>query len=153
MFLSRPLFSDIISQILFYFLQVAGKNKINLGATTPSRDFTYVADTVAGFVAALRAVDIFGEIINLGSGQEITIGELVEKIVAQMNRSVTIETDQKRIRPEKSEVTRLVCDPQKAARLLKWHSLLSLDEGLQKTIDWFSQPENLAGYKPERYGL
>ncbi len=144
---ARAIIPTVITQLL------AGKEEIQLGALTPTRDFTYVTDTAAGFIAAATADNVIGETINLGSGREIAIGELVDTIAKLMNKSVSIVTDQQRIRPEASEVDRLLCDASKAQKLLGWEPTLTLKEGLQKTIDWFAEPDNLAGYKTDIYNV
>lgn len=133
------------------------KSVLKLGALTPTRDFSYVEDTVSGFIAAAKAPlgTIKGETINLGSQFEISIEETVALIVEAMQSTVTIETEDARLRPEKSEVQRLFADTQKAQTLLPWSPQYTqregFERGLEKTIAWFSQPENLAFYHRTHY--
>lgn len=138
--------------------QIAGGNRaIRLGALHPTRDFSYVADTVQGFVAALESDNGIGEVINLGSGFEITIGDTLALIAEIMGAEVTVEAENQRLRPEKSEVNRLFADISKARRLLGWQpafgGLDGFRRGLAETVRWFTDPENLNGYKPDRYNL
>jgi len=148
---ARAVIPTIISQI------ASGKRKLKLGAISPTRDFNYVADTVTGFIAGLESVHGAGEVINLGSNYEISIEDTVHLVAKLMNASVEIETDEQRLRPEKSEVERLWADNKKAAELLNWHpnysSLEGLSIGLEKTIEWFSDPHNLQNYKVDRYNI
>lgn len=122
---------------------------VRLGATTPTRDLTYVSDTVAGFLAAGQTAGIEGETLNLGTGAEISIGALAARILALIDRPVTLETDPARLRPAASEVLRLISDNRKAAALLGWQPLVSLDDGLVRTITWMR--EELHRYKPALY--
>lgn len=138
--------------------QIAGGNRaVRLGALHPTRDFSYVADTVHGFVAALESDNGIGEVINLGSGFEITIGDTLALIAEIMGAEVEVEAEDQRLRPEKSEVNRLFADIGKARRLLGWQpafgGLDGFRRGLAETVRWFTDPENLNGYKPDRYNL
>lgn len=130
---------------------------IKLGALSPTRDFSYVQDTVSGFIAALNSEKGFGEVINLGSGFEISIGDTAELIAKAMGKSLDISEDQERFRPERSEVDRLWAENGKAKALLGWtpeHSgLEGFKLGLGKTVEWFSNPDNLRLYKPGIYNL
>jgi NAD dependent epimerase/dehydratase len=148
---ARAIIPTIISQI------ASGSSSIRLGALHPTRDFNYVSDTVEGFVAALNAERIAGEVINIGSGFEITVGELARLIVEIYGREVTIETDEERMRPEKSEVERLCADNSKAARMLNWKpgygGREGLRRGLEQTIRWFSQNAAAKLYKPHLYNV
>ena len=134
-----------------------GLDVLKLGSIHPTRDFNYVQDTVDGFIAALKAENAFGETINLGSNFEISIGDTVNVIAELMNKSITIETDDKRLRPKDSEVERLWADNKKAADLLHWKpnfgGLEGFKAGLSKTIEWFSKPENLSNYKSDIYNV
>lgn len=148
---ARAVIPTIITQL------AKGKKSIRLGATTPTRDFNYVADTVSGFIAALRAKHVVGEVINLGSNYEISVGETARLIGEIMGVDLAIETDEQRIRPEKSEVERLWACNAKAKKLLGWEPRYGQREGfrrgLQETIAWFSDAKNASGYKSDIYNL
>ncbi|MEJ2487776.1 MAG: GDP-mannose 4,6-dehydratase [Anaerolineales bacterium] len=139
---ARAVIPTIITQALT-------KDIIHLGNLDASRDLTYVEDTVNGFLAAATANNVVGETINLGFGKDIRIGDLAEEIIGLIGRSVKIVVDSERLRPEKSEVKRLVSDNSKAKRLLGWEPHVSLKNGLQLTIDWIR--ENLHRYQPDQY--
>ena len=144
---ARAIIPTIITQI------TSGQTEIKLGSLTPTRDFTWVGDIVYGFLAATKSIGSVGEVINLGSGEEISIGDLVKQIARLMNKQVTVVTDAERVRPDKSEVDRLVCDSSKAKEMLGWEPQVTLVEGLSKTIEWFSDPDNLSMYKSDRYNI
>jgi NAD dependent epimerase/dehydratase len=138
--------------------QLANKvSSIKLGATKPTRDFSFVEDTVAGFVSALNSEKGVGETINLGSNFEVSIEDTAKLIAEIMGVSVEISTDEERLRPENSEVGRLWADNSKALEILGWKpsyaGLNGFREGLTKSIDWFTQPENLKLYKSGIYNL
>ena len=139
--------------------QLASKKKaIRLGALEPTRDFNYVEDTVSGFVSALKTERGIGETINLGSQCEFSIGETAGIIADLMGKKdVEIEEETQRLRPETSEVERLLSDNGKAKELLGWAPAYAEKEGfrngLKKTVEWFSNPENLAKYKTDIYNL
>ncbi len=122
---------------------------IHLGSLTTRRDFTYVGDTVDGFLRAALAPDVTGEEINLGTGSDIAIGELAERIIALTGRPVSIASEAERRRPEKSEVLRLLSDNALARRLLGWQPVWSLDDGLRATVSWIAG--HLDFYRPGRY--
>jgi dTDP-glucose 4,6-dehydratase len=124
---------------------------VRLGALTPTRDLTYVADTVDGFLRAGSVVGVVGETINLGSGEEISIGALATRIIALIGKPVRLETDADRLRPARSVVMRLISDIRKAAALLGWRPTTSLDEGLARTIAWIRG--ELHRYKPAIYNV
>ena len=124
-------------------------DEVYLGATHPRRDLTYVSDTVAGFIAAACAENVEGETINLGCGQDISIGDLGHRIIDLIDRDVELVFDATRIRPPASEVQQLLSDSSKAAQLLGWQPQVELDEGLQLTIDWISN--RLSLYSPDEY--
>jgi NAD dependent epimerase/dehydratase len=109
---------------------------IHLGNQSTSRDFTYVKDTVRGLMKAAETENIEGKVMNLGTGQEIKIDDLVHKIVQKINRPIRIEVDAQRLRPDKSEVMRLLSDNMLARQLMGWQPEVTLDEGLDQTIDW-----------------
>ena len=148
---ARAVIPTIITQI------ASGSHQIRLGALHPTRDFNYVADTVAGFVAALKTDRAIGEIINLGSNFEISIGDAARVVAEVMGATIEMVADNQRLRPENSEVERLWADNTKARDLLGWTPLYSgLDgfrRGLAETVEWFRQPSHLAGYKPDIYNL
>jgi dTDP-glucose 4,6-dehydratase len=122
---------------------------VKLGATTPTRDLTFVQDTADGFIAAGEAADAPGRTINLGVGQEISIGDLAERIRGLMDRPVTVVHDEQRDRPAASEVERLLSDNRQAREVLGWTPRHSLDDGLRSTIAWLER--NLALYRPGVY--
>ena len=148
---ARAVIPTIIGQI------AAGGSQIKLGASSPTRDFNYVMDTVNGFIAALNSSNGIGEVINLGSNYEISINDTVKLIAQVMNREVSIISDEQRLRPDKSEVERLWASNKKAHDLLGWSpeygGLEGFSRGLAKTIEWFSVPENLAKYKVDIYNV
>jgi dTDP-glucose 4,6-dehydratase len=131
------------------------KSAIKLGALNPTRDFGFVKDTARGFIAAAKAENIEGEVINLGSNFEITILETVELIADIMNAKPVIESEEMRARPLESEVERLWSDNAKAKELLGWEpefgGLDGFRKGLGKTIQWFMNPGNLNKYKVDQY--
>ena len=148
---ARAVIPTIITQI------ASGKRRLKLGAVHPTRDFNYVADTVAGFLAALSSDRAIGEVINIGSNFEVAIGVTAQTIAELMGVEIDITTDEQRLRPEKSEVERLWASNDRARELLSWSPAYGgvdgLRRGLQKTIDWFTVPGNLATYKSDTYNL
>jgi dTDP-glucose 4,6-dehydratase len=148
---ARAVIPTVISQI------ASGQEIIKLGALTPTRDFNYVDDTVGGFIAALNSRKGIGQVINLGSNYEISIGDTVKIIADLMHKNVSITEDSQRLRPAKSEVERLWASNIKARELLGWQpkypGVDGLKHGLSKTIDWFTQPENLKHYKVGIYNI
>lgn len=139
-------------------LQIAaGKRVLQLGALHPTRDFNFVADTVRGFLAVAQSDAAVGQVINIGSNFEISIGAAVGLIAELMNVPVTIETQAERLRPAKSEVERLWADNSRARELLGWTPQFGGHEGfargLRQTIDWFTRAENLATYKSDIYNI
>lgn len=148
---ARAVIPAIITQI------AAGSGTIRLGALHPTRDFNYVSDTVAGLVAAAESDQAVGEVVNVGSNFEISIGETADLIADIMGRRVKIIQDDRRVRPEASEVDRLWASNEKACRLLGWKPTYAgkdgLRRGLETTVAWFSRPENLRLYKPDIYNL
>lgn len=129
---SRAIIPTIISQLL------AGKN-LTLGNLTPTRDLNFVTDTARGFVQVGLSPDTVGEVVNVATGKEISIGNLASKIIELVGTHATIECESRRLRPEKSEVERLCGDATKAKTLTAWQSGVSLTEGLQTTIEWVRQ--------------
>lgn len=139
---TRAVIPTIITQAL-------KRSQIILGSLTPTRDFTFVDDTVRGFICAAEATDVVGREINLGTNQEISVGELAQKIATLIGRQVTIDCEEQRLRPSKSEVERLRSDNALATKLLDWKPEVTLDDGLRRTIDWIKQ--NLDTYKLDEY--
>ena len=141
----RAVIPTIISQALT-------QKRIKLGNVRATRDFTYVTDTVRGFLAAAAGGDeVLGQPINVGSGFEISVGELAERIISLSNSDAEVEIDRERLRPESGEVERLWCDNTKARELLGWEPIVPLDEGLRRAIDWVSRYTDL--YKPGEYSI
>jgi dTDP-glucose 4,6-dehydratase len=124
---------------------------LRLGALETTRDFTYVEDTAAGFAAVGQADDALGEVINLGSGQEVRIRDIVAKVGAIVGRTLRIEGDEQRLRPPTSEVSRLLSDSSKALRLAGWRAEVPLDEGLRRTTAWIG--EHIEQYRPHEYAV
>ncbi|MEQ8963731.1 MAG: GDP-mannose 4,6-dehydratase, partial [Coleofasciculus sp. C2-GNP5-27] len=141
---ARAVIPTIITQCL-------GKKIIRLGNLNPTRDLTFVEDTVSGFLAAATTDKAIGMTINLGSGAEISIGDLALKIINLCGSNNTLETEDKRLRPPASEVERLISDNSKARELVGWTPSVDLKDGLQQTIDWFRQ--NQDKYHPGEYTL
>jgi NAD dependent epimerase/dehydratase len=135
----------------------AGERQLRLGSLHPVRDFSFVADTVRGIAAALETDAAIGEVVNLGSGFEISIGEVVRLIAEVMDIEVEVSVEAQRVRPEGSEVERLCADNSKALSRLGWKPVLGgvegLREGLRITAEWFCVPENLSRYKTNLYNL
>ena len=148
---ARAVIPTIITQI------ANGIRQIKLGAVHPTRDFNYVADTVAGFMCALRSENGVGETINLGSNFEISIGDTARTIADVMGVEIEILSDKQRLRPDKSEVERLWADNAKARRLLDWQpeygGFDGFRRGLSATVDWFNEPANLKSYRSDIYNL
>ena len=110
-----------------------------LGSLHPTRDFTYVEDTVRGLIDVAKWQHSVGEVVNIGSGKEISIGDLSRLILSLTGNELETVKDKKRVRPENSEVDRLVCDNTKARKLLDWEPRVSFKEGLKDTIEWFKE--------------
>jgi len=117
-------------------MQCLTRDEVHIGATSPTRDFTYVGDTVAGFIAAAESDRVIGETLNLGTGIEVSIGDLARRIGCLSGRDVTIVTDHEMLRPSKSEVTRLCSNNRRACELIGWHPVVEFDQGLADTIAW-----------------
>jgi dTDP-glucose 4,6-dehydratase len=148
---ARAVIPTVITQI------ASGKRHLKLGATHPTRDFNYVADTVEGFIAVAESDRAVGEVINIGSNYEVSIGDTVRMIAEVMGTEVEIETDEVRLRPQKSEVERLWAENRKARELLGWEpsygGLEGFRRGLAETSEWFTNPDNLKAYKTDIYNL
>jgi NAD dependent epimerase/dehydratase len=130
---ARAVIPAILTQLL------AGKEKISLGAVWPRRDFTYVDDTVEGFLLAASQDAAVGRTVQLGTGRDISIGELVELACGALGKRAEIESEDKRLRPEKGEVHRLLSDPSLAEELLGWTPKISLEEGIARTAEWLGK--------------
>ena len=148
---ARAVIPTIITQI------ANGQRQIKLGSIHPTRDFNYVGDTVSGFMAALKTDRGIGQVINLGSNYEISIGDTATVIADLMGAEIEILTDDIRLRPENSEVERLWASNDKAHNLLDWQphyaGMDGFKRGLAETIEWFRYPSNLAWYKSDQYNL
>lgn len=141
---ARAVIPTIITQVLT-------QDVLHLGNLEARRDLTYVSDTVAGFLRAAQTTGIEGGTYNLGTGSEVSIRELAEKIVSLIKKPVEIEIDTARLRPEKSEVQRLLSDNRRAQDRLGWTPEIELEEGLSRTIDWIK--DHLKLYNPEQYQI
>ena len=148
---ARAVIPTIITQI------ANGKRIIKLGAIAPTRDFSYVQDTVSGFIAALTSEGGLGQVVNLGSNFEISIGDTAHLIAESMDTAIEIVSDEIRIRPENSEVERLWASNTKAKEIFGWEPKYSgrdgFKQGLLETIEWFTKAENLREYKSEDYNV
>jgi len=148
---ARAVLPTIITQI------ANGTRRLKLGAVHPTRDFSYVKDTVRGFLAVAKAEAAIGRVINIGSNYEISIGDSAALIAELMDAEIEIETDGARVRPVASEVERLWADNAKARELCGWTPEYGgcdgFRRGLSETIAWFTDPANLAGYKPDIYNI
>jgi len=144
---ARAVIPTIITQI------ASGKKKIKLGDLTPTRDLSYVEDICHGFIALAECEKAIGEIVNIGSNSEISISDLLNLIKEMMQSDVEVVTEKVRLRPEKSEVYRLWCDNTKIYELTGFVPKYTIQEGLKKTIDWFTNPDNLKKYKSDIYNV
>jgi len=144
---ARAVIPTIITQLC------SGAGEIRLGALHPTRDLVYVKDTAAGFIAIAKSDASIGEEINIATQQEISIGDLAQRLINAINPGARIVSDDERLRPEKSEVERLLGSNEKIGRLTGWKPAHTFDEGLAKTIEWFSNKDNLAKYKANLYNI
>jgi NAD dependent epimerase/dehydratase len=148
---ARAVIPTIITQI------ASGRRQIELGAVSPTRDFNYVGDTVAGFIAALDSEHGVGEVVNFGSNFEISVGDTAQLIAEAMDVQIEIVSADARLRPANSEVERLWADNAKAKRLFGWQPAYAgragFKRGLKETAEWFQTPGNLAAYKADRYNV
>lgn len=144
---ARAVIPSIITQLL------SGATEIKLGSIHPTRDFTFVKDTVSGFMAIAETQATIGEEINIASQQEISIGRLAGEIINQINPAAIIVSDDTRMRPEKSEVERLLGSNEKIRRLTGWQPEYTLKQGIHETIAWFRDTENLRRYKWDVYNV
>lgn len=148
---TRAVIPTIITQI------AAGQESIKLGATHPTRDFSFVQDTVGGFIAMMQCDAAVGEVVNIGSNFEISIADTAMLIAEVMEREIEIVGEAKRLRPDNSEVERLWADNSRAERLLSWQPKYSgwegFRRGIEETVKWFCDPANLAAYKTRDYTI
>lgn len=144
---ARAVIPTIITQLL------NGKQEIYLGDTTPTRDLLFVKDTARGFIEIAKCDALIGHDCNIATQSEITVAELANELIRQINPSATIKTDEQRLRPEKSEVFRLYGSHEKIKQYTGWQPEYTLSSGLQETIAWFKNPENLRQYKADIYNI
>lgn len=142
---ARAVIPTIISQLL------AGKEEIKLGSLTPTRDFNFVKDTANGFIEIAKSDKTIGEEINIATQQEISIGELAQEIIDQINPNAKIVCEEQRLRPEKSEVNRLLGSNEKIKCLTNWRPQYTFEQGIQETIEWMKQ--NMDAYKTDIYNV
>lgn len=148
---ARAVIPTVITQL------AAGKTELRLGSITPTRDFSYVSDTVNGLIAMAGCDKALGEVVNLGSGFEVSIGETAQLIARVMGREMSIITDKDRVRPVDSEVNRLYSDISKAETISQWRpnyrGLEGFERGISETVDWFCSGKNISNYKTELYNI
>ncbi len=144
---ARAVIPTIISQI------ASGNSKVKIGDTSPTRDFNYVQDTCRGFLAIADSDEAVGEVINIGSNTEISIQKTFDLIKDIMDSDIELEKDDLRLRPANSEVERLWCDNSKLIRLTGYKPKVNFEDGLKKTVDWFSDSGNLIKYKSDIYNV
>ncbi len=144
---ARAVIPTIISQI------AAGRREISLGDLTPTRDFNFVTDTCRGFIALAECAAAVGEVVNIGSNFEISIGDTLHLIRELMGSDIAVVADPQRLRPQNSEVFRLWCDNRKIEALTGFKPEVSIREGLKRCIDWFTDPANLRHYKTDLYNV
>lgn len=142
---ARAVIPTIITQLL------AGKDTIKLGSLTPTRDFNYVKDTAAGFIAIAESQQTIGEEINIATQQEISIGDLANEIISQINPKASIVCEQERLRPQKSEVNRLLGSNEKIRKLTSWKQQYTFAQGIEETIAWIR--EHMDRYKVDIYNI
>lgn len=142
---ARAVIPTIISQLL------AGEEELKLGSLTPTRDFNYVKDTANGFISIYESDKTIGEEINIATGREVSIGDLAAELIKQINSKAKIVCDEQRLRPEKSEVNRLLGSNKKLTDLTEWKQQWSFEEGLQETINWIK--DNKSVYKTDIYNV
>jgi NAD dependent epimerase/dehydratase len=144
---ARAVIPTVITQLL------SGETELRLGSLTPTRDFNYVKDTAQGFIALAESDATVGQEINIATGVEYTIGDVANVLISELNPDARIVTDEQRLRPDASEVFRLMGDNTKITTLTPWRPAYDLRAGLRDTIDWFKQPDNLARYKTWLYNV
>lgn len=144
---ARAIIPTVITQLL------SGMTEIKLGDVTPTRDLLFVKDTVNGFVEIAKSNELIGHEVNIATQSEITVGDLAQEIIDQINPAAKIVSDVQRLRPAKSEVFRLFGSNEKLRRFTQWQQEYSLSSGIAETIEWFKKPEHLQRYKPEIYNV
>lgn len=144
---ARAVIPTIIAQLL------KGQSIIKLGDTRPTRDFLFVKDTVDAFLEIARSEELIGHEVNIATESEVSIGQLAKVIIDQINPEAKIETEEQRMRPDKSEVFRLYGSGQKLNEFTGWNPKYSLDQGLSETIEWFKETKNLSRYKADIYNV
>ncbi len=144
---ARAVIPTVITQLL------DGAAEIRLGSLHPTRDLTFVADTCRGLLELAGCDEAVGRVVNIGSGTEISVGDLAAKIVGLVAPGTPVVSEEARVRPAKSEVERLVCDNRRIGELAGWTWEVPLDEGLRRTVEWFRDPVNRAGYKAGIYNV
>jgi NAD dependent epimerase/dehydratase len=144
---ARAVIPTIITQLL------DGAESIMLGSVSPTRDLNFVADTCAGFLALAEYDDAVGREVNVGSGREISVGDLAALLIEAIAPGTPIVSDEQRVRPDKSEVERLLCDNSLIRSLTGWAPRVALERGLELTVDWFRDPKNRAAYKSHLYNV
>ena len=144
---ARAVIPSIITQI------IAGNKNIQIGDTTPTRDFNFVEDTCKGIVLLSNSKSSIGEVVNIGSNTEISIADLIQLLKKIMSSNIDLARQEQRVRPNKSEVFRLLCDNKKIFNLTGYKPEFSLEEGLRKTVNWFKDTENLKRYKADIYNV
>ncbi|CUU48172.1 NAD-dependent 4,6-dehydratase LegB [Clostridium beijerinckii] len=144
---ARAIIPTIIMQLL------SGKNEIKLGALTPTRDFNYVKNTVNGFIEIAKSQNTIGEEINIATQREISIKNLAEELIKQLNPKAKIICEEERIRPKNSEVNRLLGSNEKLKKLTQWSEEYTFEEGIKETIEWFKIKKNLNKYKTNIYNI
>ncbi len=144
---ARAIIPTIITQLM------SGSDEIRLGALTPTRDLNYVADTAEGFMRLAECDEAVGRDVNMGSGREIAIGDLAEMLVEMVRPGTRVVAEEQRLRPEKSEVERLLADSSLMEQLTEWRPGVSLEEGRRRTVEWFADEKNRAAYKAHIYNI
>jgi len=144
---ARAIIPTIITQLM------SGADEIQLGSLAPTRDLNYVTDTAAGFIALAQCDAAVGRDVNIGSGRQITVAELAETLIGIVRPGARIVADEQRLRPAKSEVERLLADASLMTELTGWRPQVSLEDGLRRTVEWFSDERNRAGYKAHLYNV
>jgi NAD dependent epimerase/dehydratase len=144
---ARAIIPTVISQIL------SGQKEIQLGNLTPTRDLTYVLDTCQAFLSIYKSQSLFGEATNVGMNSEISIGDLTALIATYLDADVSIKASSERVRPENSEVERLICDNSKLLKYTTWEPKYNLVKGIGKVVEWMKNPQIINMYKPRQYNV